>query len=355
MKWKILQLTLIIITSVSFLFVSPFAVGSARESEIPSNLPEANPQLVSPNTTYPQNSGLIRIFFAPGTTSAVVGGGLSANTTVRYVLRALYGQLMDVNLSAPEGVSLFITTSWGWPLLPITGSSTSFRGYLPATGDYIITVTSSSDPVSYSFNVMIPQRISFELGATSASLEGHLNPYQGHDYILRAQAGQLMEINITPDNPDNNLQLIIYGVDGSVLRSGMGDGSTFRGELPFSEDYIVTVRAGDRAVSFNMNVIIPQRISFQPGAISGAVTGKLSAYHSQYYVLRAMKNQTMQVEVLPGNNVKLIIYGADGTVLKSGMGEGASFTGVLPSSQDYILVVNAGNYQVTYTLLVTIQ
>ena len=58
---------------------------------------------------------------------------------------------------------------------------------------------------------------------------------------LRAQAGQLMEINVTPENPENNLQLIIYGVDGSVLRSGMGEGSTFRGELPFSEDYIVTV------------------------------------------------------------------------------------------------------------------
>lgn len=355
MKRKILRLTLIIIASVTFMFVLPCAVGSASESEISSNLPKANPQVGSSTAPYLRNSGLIRINFAPGTTSAVVSGSLSANTSARYVLRALYGQLMDVNLSAPSGVSLFITTSWGWPLHPITGSSTSFRGYLPVNGDYIITVTSSNHPISYSFNVLIPQRISFELGTTSASLEGHLNPYQGHDYILRAQAGQLMEINITPENPGNNLQLIIYGVDGSVLRSGMGEGSTFRGELPFSEDYIVTVRAGDRAVAFSMNVIIPQRISFQPGAISGAVTGKLSAYHSQYYVLRAIKNQTMQVEVLPGNNVQLIIYGADGTVLRSGMGEGASFTGVLPSSQDYILVVRAGANPVSYTLRVTIQ
>jgi hypothetical protein len=41
--------------------------------------------------------------------------------------------------------------------------------------------------------------------------------------------------------------------------------------------------------------------------------------------------------------------------LRSGMGEGASFTGVLPSTQDYILVVRAGPNPVSYTLRVTIQ
>ena len=46
---------------------------------------------------------------------------------------------------------------------------------------------------------------------------------------------------------------------------------------------------------------------------------------------------------------------ADGTVLKSGMGEGTSFNGVLPSTQDYILVVRAGAANAAFTLGVTIK
>jgi hypothetical protein len=135
----------------------------------------------------------------------------------------------------------------------------------------------------------------------------------------------------------------------------MGEGSSFRGELPLSEDYIVTVRAGDQGISFTMNVIIPQRITFRPGADSARRHGALLSSHTQYYVLRALVDQTMQVQATPDDAVQLIIYGADGTVLRSGMGEGASFTGKLPSTQDYILALRAGPHSVTYRLVVTIR
>lgn len=354
MRWQIARLTIVIVTAVTFVLVSPTAIGRAGESDMPTALAKDHLQAACSKTANQPCSGPIRISFSPGTTSAVVEGHLAANHSVQYMLRAFAGQLMEVDLSAPEGARLSVTTVWGWPLVPITGGPSGFMGYLPASGDYIVTVTSSSQPISYSLNISIPQRISFERGTTSATLEGHLGAYQGHDYILRAQAGQLMEISVSPDKPDSSLKLIIYGVDGTVLMSGMGDGSFFRGELPFSEDYIVTVRAGERPVAFNLSVVIPRRISFQPGAISGSEAGYLSAYHSQHYVLRAMQNQTMQVQITPGNVVQLIIYGADGTVLSSGIGEGASFIGVLPSTQDYILVVKSGGNPVWYRLQVTI-
>jgi hypothetical protein len=293
-----------------------------------------------------------RIQFARGATSAVVSGSLSANSTARYVLRALAYQLMDVTLSAPEGASLSVTQADGRSLRAITGSSASgFRGYLQRTGDYILEVRSGNQSITYSVNVFIPQRISFEPGTTSATLSGQLKAHQGRDYILRASKGQLMDIDVSPAN---SVQLIIYGVDGTVLRSGMGEGSSFRGELPGSQDYIVTIRAGSQDVTYSMNVIIPRRISFQRGAISGAEYGRVGANNSQYYVLKAMKNQTMQVDVTPGDNLQLVIYGSDGTVLKSGMGEGTNFKGVLPSTQDYIVVLRAGSNQARFKLAVTI-
>ena len=215
----------------------------------------------------------------------------------RYVLYAGVSQLMDVTLSAPEGASMKVTTSGGKALTPVPGTSgsTGFRGYLPYTGYYYVTVTAGSQAVSYSLNVFIPVRVRFAVGTTSKTLTAHLNANQALDYIAWAGKGQILEVNAKPASSDTNLQLIIYGVDGTVLRSGMGEGSTFRGELPLSDDYIITVRAGDEATDFTLQVIIPQPIHFASGSYSGSVYTYLATGHTQYYVLSAGQGQTMQV------------------------------------------------------------
>jgi len=295
---------------------------------------------------------LERIRFAPGATSARVEGELRARESERYVLRALAGQLMEVNLSADAGASLTVSTASGRVLNPSIQGEGVFRHYLPATGDYYLEVEAGRRATSYTFTVSIPERISFARGATSGTVEGELAAHQSHEYILGAQAGQILEI---AGNPDGDLQLIIYGVDGTVLRSGRGEGTSFRGQLPRTQDYLVVVRAGERAVSYSLNVIIPQRISFERGAYSGSASGRVSAYGSQYYVLRALKGQEMQVRVVSDRDVQLIVYGADGTVLKSGMGEGSRFSGELPSTQDYLLVVRAGDRAADFTVKVTIR
>jgi LysM repeat protein len=62
----------------------------------------------------------------------------------------------------------------------------------------------------------------------------------------------------------------------------------------------------------------------------------------------------LNVTATPQDKLQLSIYGVDGSVLKSGMGEGASFSGVLPSSQDYIVVLKSANQVQAFTLTVSI-
>jgi hypothetical protein len=350
MKRPILRIMMVI--AIVLISASAITTGQAAPGEALASGATASLSAAPSTRTLAQGTDLKRIRFASGATSALVSGDLPARSSARYVLRALAGQLMELNLSAPQGASLSVTTAAGRALTPVAGSSTTFRGYLPRSGDYLIEVESGRRAVSYSLSVSIPQRVAFESGATSITLEGHVGAHQSHDYILDALAGQLMEIDVAPEN---SLQLIIYGVDGTVLRSGMGEGSSFRGELPLSGDYIVRVRAGDQDVSFSMNVVIPRRITFERGAVSASLRGAVSASHSQYYVLRALKDQIMQVNVTSGRAVQLIIYGADSTVLKSGMGEGSSFSGDLPATQDYVLVVRADSGAAAYSLRVTIR
>jgi hypothetical protein len=298
-----------------------------------------------------------RISFAKGTTSATVSGNLAAYGTMRYAIYAGVNQLMDVTLSAPQGASIKVTTTGGVALTPISGTSgsTGFRGYLPYTGNYYITVFAGSQAVSYSLNVFIPVRIRFAAGTTSKSLTAHLNAYQGLDYIAWARVGQILQINATPSTSGAPLQLIIYGVDGTVLRSGMGEGSSFIGQLPFSEDYIISVRAAETATDFTLQVIIPQVIRFASGSYSGTVYTYLPTNGTQYYSLSAAQNQAMQVVVSPATGLKLAIRGMDGTVLKSANSGGASFSGTLPSTQVYLLAVTNTGYPIQYKMTVTIQ
>jgi LysM repeat protein len=195
-----------------------------------------------------------------------------------------------------------------------------------------------------------PERISFPNGGTWAVVTGKLAADSSDSYLLRAAKNQLLEVNLSPED---DVQLSIHGADGTVLKKANRGGTSFRGTLPSTQDYILKVSAEEKT-TYTMNVDIPARISFAPGAISGTVTGRVAAEGSQYYILGALKNQKLEVQVSPEDKLEVVIYGVDGTVLKSGMSEGSSFSGKLPRSQDYIIGLSAGDKAVNFSMKVTI-
>jgi hypothetical protein len=99
------------------------------------------------------------------------------------------------------------------------------------------------------------------------------------------------------------------------------------------------------------------RINFEIGKISAFVSGKLEYSTSQRYVLWAMKDQEMVVNVTtaPPGGAIVVIYGADGTVLISDHATTPFWTGTLPSTQDYyIRVVGSPARAVSYYMQVII-
>ena len=301
--------------------------------------------------TSPPEPAAERISFSPGATAATEEGSLQAQGMDRYVLRVMAGQLMEVRVDPQDKVQLILYGADGTVLKSGMGGSAFFRGTVPSTQDYILDLRAGTEAVSYTLQVIIPVRISFAAGATSAIVEGNLAPAETQHYVLNIGAGQLLEISCSP----LDMRLAIYGADGTVLKSGMGGDAFFRGTVPSTQDYIVDVGPATDPGPFTMQVIIPARISFAAGATSATVEGNLAARQTQYYVLRAFGGQTMQVNATPEGMVRLIIYGADGSVLLSGMGGVASFSGTLPSDQDYIVAVDAGPDAVAYTLEVSIE
>ena len=104
------------------------------------------------------------------------------------------------------------------------------------------------------------------------------------------------------------------------------------------------------------------RIVFDPGEILANVQGKVTAGGFDHYVLNAMANQEMTVnlfdsggEIIATDTAVLVIWGADGTVLISSHADALGWVGSLPSTQDYYIDVKSiSAKQVAYTLEVII-
>jgi len=300
-----------------------------------------------------------RIAFEPGATSATIAGNLTAQSADHYVLRAMADQIIDVSVFTPQDATRLVMYGVdGTVLKSGMGESPHFRGYLPKTQDYLIRVEANSS-VEYTLSVMIPQRIAFQPGTTSASIEGELSPHSSHHYVLRAMADQIMEVSVSvpqiTSRPEDVVQLVVYGVDGTVLKSGMGGPPSFRGYLPTTQDYLIHVAASDRPIQYTLDVMIPQRITFQPGATSEVIRGSITGHSTHHYVLRAMANQSMWVNIAsPTGDVFPEIYGQDGTVLKRVADDSPSWEGELPSSQDYWVNAVSLGQDTTYTIEISI-
>jgi len=227
-----------------------------------------------------------------------------------------------------------------------------YRGNLPSTQDYFIRIESGGAPANYTLRVIIPQRIQFQPGTTNANIERTVVPGRTDYYVVRMLSGQLLDASVYTAASD--VRLVIYGADGTVLKSGMGGGPGFRGTVPATQDYIMHVTS-NIGTGYRLNVTIPERITFEQGTTSATVQGSLAAYDTHHYVLQAMAGQELIVRVsAPGDSVRLVIYGVDGTVLRSGMAAGATFAGTLPSTQDYLILLTPDTAVAWYTVEVTI-
>ena len=98
-----------------------------------------------------QGSSPIRITFAPGTSSAAVGGTIYSGAPTSYVLYAMAGQSMTVTTSS-HGEPLVITISGVGGDLPLSGTNSqvvnTVVATLPSNGDYIVTVRPTTAPES---------------------------------------------------------------------------------------------------------------------------------------------------------------------------------------------------------------
>ncbi|MBU0494308.1 MAG: hypothetical protein KKA73_01130 [Chloroflexi bacterium] len=310
-------------------------------------------------TVAPSSDTATRIQFQPGATMAVVQGTVPAGGMTRYVLTVLAGQTLSLALRVPQREAvLAVWGADGTVLLSDHVGATHWSWPVPTTQDYAIDVKSmSSADAAYTLEVTIPaspapnpqpgvKRIQFQAGSASATEYGRVAANQADHYVLRAQGGQTMTVNVVPSQ--GQAILIIWGQDGTVLISDHVGAAQWSGLLPTTQDYFIDVRAvGGATVEYMLQVSIPpgpnptpvtRRIQFPLGGTTATEQGTTAGGQMDVWSLRAMAGQAMTVNVsAQGDNVILVIWGQDGTVLISDHAEARDWSGTLPSTQDYYI------------------
>jgi hypothetical protein len=147
-----------------------------------------------------------------------------------------------------------------------------WNGRIPITQDYNIKVNAYDGTApNYTLQVTVPplaqptvppapvaKRISFAPGGISATVSGTTRAVDVDRWIIAAQAGQTMSVNLIVP-PGGRAALVIFGADGTVLISDHASAMNWSGVLPKTQDYHIDVKPETGAVSYTMQVTVPPR------------------------------------------------------------------------------------------------
>ena len=230
----------------------------APSSSLPVNPPSQSLVQESIVSAAPAADTLTRIAFTTGTTSATVSGTLASGASQSYVLWAAWNQVMIVQAdSADSKIVLEIYNRWtGYYLCSTASALTSWQGWLPRTGDYIVKVyNGGGSSENYSLMVKIPARIQFAQGAYSKSVWGRGSAAQILSYVLWARANQTMTATLTSST--GTVYLAIRGFSGGqTLVASSASQTSWTGTLPQSQEYILDAVQGGTWVDFTLTVKI---------------------------------------------------------------------------------------------------
>jgi len=212
---------------------------------------------VPPTRTPTPAPAVERIIFPAGATQATVEGYLPANGTRVYVMGVAAGQFIEMSATIGamgQGLRFAIVGADG-TVVKAMGEA-YVRTRVPRTQDYYVELGSDVGAVSYRMSVIIPVRIRFAPGATSAEVAGHLAANGVRHYVLRALAGQRMIV--VPRASGGQVGLVISGADGQVLLSGHVASDGYDGPLPATQDYLIAVRGLDgTSIEYKIEITIP--------------------------------------------------------------------------------------------------
>jgi heat shock protein HslJ len=213
------------------------------------------------------------------------------------------------------------------------------------------------------------ERIRFPTGDTGIEIFADV-PARGSDsYVLHAEQGQIMSVEII--SPNSDVLLEVVGEDGTPLKRYQNGPPSWTSQLPATQDYFIRAVSADQATAYTLHIWIEpvsspkrERVQFDASTTSATRSGALAERDAREYVLSGSAGQNLHIQTVGYNGpVAFTLTGPTGvTILDSPAEPQPSdvyiFTAqvLLPDNGDYVVKLSvpsgagATRYDVAFTI-----
>jgi hypothetical protein len=126
--------------------------------------------------------------------------------------------------------------------------------------------------VTYADRDIRTERVQFKPGASSATIEGHIEGYETIDYVLGAREGQSMNVSMATRHGAIYFNILAPGENEVAMFNGSMNDNQYEGTLPATGDYKVRVYMMRSAARRNevANYRLEMIVSGDGGAAGGS-------------------------------------------------------------------------------------
>jgi hypothetical protein len=185
-----------------------------------------------------------------------------------------------------------------------------------------------------------PINLLFATGTTALVASGSLQPGQSQEYTINVGNSQPMILILT--STKSEAVLAVYDAAGNVVLDPSNRWTRWQSLLSQNvQHYKIRVVGGSSAENFNLTVKVAARINFASGATSATISASTVKGYVLTYAVRGIAGQTLTASIdVPAGQAVMDIFGlATGDDLLGAGENEITFTGILPSTQDYIVEV----------------
>lgn len=181
-------------------------------------------------------------------------------------------------------------------------------------------------------------------GAQNCTIYLYRSTGRGFESILDSASGLGIELLKTSSNGYTDLQINAHDSAATESRTRYKfDGKQYRE----AQTTIVQLETGESKPAF-------RRLQFQRGSSSTTVQGKASIALPDTYLVGARAGQVMTVQLTaPRKSVRFLVMSPKSTSLIAD--NARSWTGTLPETGDYHIIVDADERGSVYSMLITIK
>jgi hypothetical protein len=197
-----------------------------------------------------------------------------------------------------------------------------------------------------------PDLLVFATGATAGVASGSLAAGEIRSFTFSASTNQPLILIL--NSPKGDLFLGVTDPDGAILLDPAKKWSRLQWLLPKTGTYTIQVSGAASPEDYTLTVKIAAPVSFASGSDTATLSGKTVNGLIVSYSVFCTAGQTMNASLnVPATTAYLDVFGIAYGTLLSATTKASTWTGVLPSTENYVIeVIPTNGTEVDYKLTV---